>query len=49
MLTRLRKLVFHIRYRAPAARFAESIRRVNRLVRLMSTMQRRSPRKAGPG
>ncbi len=47
MLGRLRKLVFHIRHRTPAARFSDSVRRVSRLARLMSLMQRRASRKAG--
>jgi hypothetical protein len=39
LLSRLRKLVFKIRHRSPAARFAESMRRVNRLARLMTIIQ----------
>ena len=49
MLSRLRKLVFSIQHRAPAVHFTESIRRVNRLARLMSMMQRRPPRKVEQG
>ena len=49
MLSRLRKLVFSIQHRAPAVRFTESIRRVNRLARLMSMMQRRPLRKVEQG
>lgn len=49
LLGRLRKLVFHVRHRTPAARFTESVRRVNRLARLMVMMQRRPPRKTGQG
>jgi hypothetical protein len=40
-LSRLRKLVFKIRHKTSAGRFAESMRRVNRLARLMSIMQQR--------
>lgn len=47
MLSRLRKLVFHIRHRTPAARFADSFRRVNRLARLMTVIQQRGRRKVG--
>jgi hypothetical protein len=47
MLSRLRKLVFDIRHRTPAARFAESLRRVKRLARLMAIVQQRSRRKVG--
>jgi len=45
MLGRLRKLVFSIRHRTPAARFAESVRRVSRLARLMTVMQHRPRRR----
>jgi len=41
VLSRLRKLVFKIRHRSPNARFAESMRRVNRLARLMTVIQQR--------
>jgi hypothetical protein len=44
VLSRLRKLVFKIR--SPTARFTESMRRVNRLARLMAIMQQRARRKA---
>jgi hypothetical protein len=44
VLSRLRKLVFKIRHRSPAARFADSMRRVNRLARLMTVMQQRGRR-----
>ena len=47
MLSRLRKLVFKIRHRSPTARFAESMRRVNRLARLMTVIQQRGRRKVG--
>ena len=47
MLSRLRKLVFKIRHQAPTARFAESIRRVSRLARLMTVIQAKGRRKAG--
>jgi hypothetical protein len=47
MLSRLRKLVFKIRPKTSAARFAESMRRVNRLARLMTIMQQRGRRKVG--
>ena len=47
MLSRLRKLVFKIRHRTSAARFAESLRRVNRLARLMTVIQQRARRKVG--
>jgi len=46
MLNRLRKLVFDIRHRTPSARLAESLRRVNRLARLMTVIQQRERRKA---
>ena len=39
MLSRLRKIVFKIRHQASASRFAESLRRVNRLARLMTVIQ----------
>jgi hypothetical protein len=45
MLGRLRKLVFNIRHRTPAARFADSVRRVTRLARLMTAMQKKAPSK----
>jgi len=47
LLSRLRKLVFKIRQQTPAARFAESMRRVNRLARLMSVIQAKGRRKMG--
>jgi hypothetical protein len=45
VLSRLRKLVFKIRHKNSAGRFAESMRRVNRFTRLMTIMQLRSRRK----
>jgi hypothetical protein len=36
MLGRLRKLVFNIRHRSSTPHFVESIRRLNRLARLMT-------------
>jgi hypothetical protein len=45
MLSRLRKLVFKIRHKTPAGRFAESMRRINRFARLMTIMQQRDRRK----
>jgi hypothetical protein len=47
VLSRLRKLVFKIRHKTSAGRFAESMRRVNRLARLMTIMQQRGRRKVG--
>jgi hypothetical protein len=47
VLSRLRKIVFKIRQKTSAARFAESMRRVNRLARLMTVIQQRGRRKAG--
>ena len=47
MLSRLRKIVFKIRRQASASRFAESLRRVNRLARLMTVIQQRGRRKVG--
>jgi hypothetical protein len=47
VLSRLRKIVFKIRRQAFAARFAESMRRVNRLARLMTVIQQRGRRKVG--
>jgi hypothetical protein len=47
LLSRLRKLVFNIRHRSPAARFVENMRRLNRLARLMTIMQQRGRRKVG--
>jgi hypothetical protein len=47
MLSRLRKLVFKIRQKTSAGRFAESIRRVNRLARLMTVIQQKDRRKVG--
>jgi hypothetical protein len=47
VLSRLRKLVFKIRHETPAARFAESIRRVSRLARLMTVIQAKGRRKVG--
>jgi hypothetical protein len=47
VLSRLRKIVFKIRRQASAARFAESLRRVNRLARLMTVIQQRGRRKVG--
>jgi hypothetical protein len=47
VLSRLRKLVFKIRHQTPAARFAETFRRVNRLARLMTVIQQKGRRKAG--
>ena len=41
MLSRLRKLVFAIRKRTGQSHLADSLRRVNRLARLMSVMQGR--------
>ena len=49
MLSRLRKLVFAIRKRSGASRIADSLRRMNRLARLMSVMQGRHGRKADSG
>ena len=46
VLSRLRKLVFRMRRQLPAARLADSLRRVNRLARLMTVMQQRPRRKA---
>jgi hypothetical protein len=40
-------LVFKIRHQTPAARFAETLRRVNRLARLMTVIQQKGRRKAG--
>jgi hypothetical protein len=42
MLSRLRILVFKIQRRTRAERFVEIMRRMNRLARLMTVMQRRS-------
>jgi hypothetical protein len=39
VLSRLRKIVLKIRRQASAARFVESLRRVNRLARLMTVIQ----------
>jgi hypothetical protein len=47
MLSRLRKLAFKIRHKNSAGRFAESMRRVNRLARLMAIIHQRSRRKVG--
>ena len=47
MLSRLRKIVFKIRNKTSAGRFADSMRRVNRLARLMTVMQQRGRRKVG--
>jgi hypothetical protein len=47
VLSRLRKIVFKIRRRTSAACFAESIRRVNRLARLMTIIQQRGRRRVG--
>jgi hypothetical protein len=44
MLSRLRNLVFKIRSRKRAERFVESMRRLNRLARLITVMQRKSGR-----
>jgi hypothetical protein len=41
LLSRLRKLVFAIRKRTGESRLADSLRRMNRLARLMSVMQGR--------
>jgi hypothetical protein len=46
LLRRLRKLVFAIRKRTGQSRLADSLRRVNRLARLMSVMQGRPGGKA---
>jgi hypothetical protein len=46
VLNRLRKLVFRVRSQSPNARFGDSLRRVNRLARLMTIMQRKPGRKA---
>jgi hypothetical protein len=43
MLSRLRKLVFNIRRQRRAERYVEIMRRLNRLARLMTVMQRKSP------
>jgi hypothetical protein len=40
VLSRLRKSVFKIRHQTPAARFAESMRRVTRLARLMTAISK---------
>jgi hypothetical protein len=40
VLSRLRKMVFKIRHKTSTGRFAESMRRVSRLARLMTVMQR---------
>jgi hypothetical protein len=43
VLSRLRELVFNIRQKdLSAERFAESLRHVNRLVRLMAVIQQKS-------
>jgi hypothetical protein len=47
MLGRLRKLVFSIQHRRSAVRFAESLRRVTRLARLMTIIQQKQCRKVG--
>jgi hypothetical protein len=47
LLGRLRKLVFKIRQQSRAARFVDSIRRVNRLARLMTTIQKKPHQKVG--
>jgi hypothetical protein len=47
VLSRLRKMVFKIRRKTSAGRFAESLGRVNRLARLMTVMQQRGRRKVG--
>jgi hypothetical protein len=47
MLSRLRKLVFKIRHKNSAGPFAENMRRVSRLARLMTIMQQRRRRKVG--
>ena len=46
MLTRLRNIVFKIRRQAPTAPLGETIRRMNRLARLMTVIQRSRHRKA---
>jgi hypothetical protein len=46
VLSRLRKLVFKIRNRSPATRFIESMRRVNRLARLMAVIKTAKGRRA---
>jgi hypothetical protein len=45
VLSRLRKLVFKIRRQASASRFAESLRRVNRLAHLMTVIQQKGRRR----
>jgi hypothetical protein len=47
VLSHLRKLVFKIRHQTPAARFGESMRRVNRLARLLTVIQAKGRRKVG--
>ena len=42
MLGLLRKLVFEILHQFPASRFAESMRRINRLARLMTIVQHKA-------
>lgn len=44
ILNRIRKLVFKIRSRTRAGRFAENIRRVNRMARLMTIVRRAAPK-----
>ena len=44
MLGRLRKLVFNIRHRSSTPHFVESIRRLNRLARLMTIVRRTPPK-----
>src|SRR4051794_16899910 len=46
LLNRLRSIVFKIRRQAPAAPLGESIRRMRRLARLMTVIQRSRRRKA---
>jgi hypothetical protein len=47
VLHRLRKLVFKIRHKTSTMRFAESMRRVTRVARLMTVIQQRGRRKPG--
>ena len=49
MLSRLRNLVFNIRRRTRSDRFVGMVRRMNRLARLMTVMQRKPRRTEGDG
>jgi hypothetical protein len=48
MLSRLRNLIFKMRGRTPGARFADIMRRVNRMARLMAVVQTNAGLKVKP-